>query len=100
MRITCPYCGPRSNEEFAYRGDAAPIRPAGDASPSPDAPRPDWMDYVYLRHNPAGPHRELWQHVSACRAWLVVTRDTSTHVIMSVEVARDVARPLRRPAPR
>jgi len=81
MRITCPYCGPRSNEEFAYRGDAA-------------------MDYVYLRHNPAGPHRELWQHVSACRAWLVVTRDTSTHVIMSVEVARDVARPLRRPAPR
>jgi hypothetical protein len=32
-----------------------------------DAVRQRWHDYVYLRDNPAGPHRELWQHVSGCR---------------------------------
>ena len=41
-------------------------------------------DYVYLRDNPAGPHRELWYHGSGCRAWLVVTRDTRTHAILAV----------------
>ncbi len=50
-----------------------------------------WHAYVYLRDNPAGPHRELWQHVAGCRAWLVVTRDTRTHEVLRVEPARDVA---------
>ena len=36
------------------------------------------FDYVYLRDNPAGAHRELWYHGAGCRAWLVVTRDTRT----------------------
>jgi sarcosine oxidase subunit delta len=38
-------------------------------------------DYVYLRDNPAGPFQELWYHSSGCHAWIVVTRDTRTHVI-------------------
>ena len=68
------------------------VRPDGDPSlPLDDAARQRWHDYVYLRDNPAGPHRELWQHVSGCRAWLVVTRDTRTHEILRVEPARDVA---------
>ena len=91
MRIACCYCGPRSNEEFAYRGDATVSRPHGDCRPLDDAARQRWMDYVYLRQNPAGPHRELWQHVAGCRAWLVVTRDTTTHEISSVEPASEVA---------
>ena len=92
MRIECCYCGVRGNEEFAYLGDATVQRPAGDPSlPLDDAARQRWMDYVYLRDNPAGPHRELWQHVSGCRACLVVTRDTRTHEILRVEPARDVA---------
>ena len=52
-------------------------------------------DYVYLRDNPAGTIRELWYHASGCRSWLVVTRDTRTHAIESVEPARDVARARR-----
>jgi methylglutamate dehydrogenase subunit B len=36
---------------------------------------------VYLRDNPAGVNRELWQHVRGCRRWLVVTRDTRSHAI-------------------
>ena len=87
MRIACPYCGSRDAREFLYHGAADPVRP--DAS-APDA-LARFTDYVYLRDNPAGPHRELWQHVAGCRAWLVVTRDVRTHAILQVEPARDVA---------
>ncbi len=78
MRIHCPHCGERGNEEFAYLG-AARRRP-----PPPAAAAPAWHDYVYLRDNPAGPHREFWQHVHGCRRWLVVTRDTRTHGVQTV----------------
>jgi sarcosine oxidase subunit delta len=92
MRIECYHCGERSSEEFAYLGDATLARPDGDpAAPLDDAARTQWQDYVYLRDIPAGPHRELWQHVAGCRAWLVVTRDTRTHAVLQVEPARDVA---------
>ncbi len=83
MRIPCPYCGDRDASEFAYLGDASLKRP--DPS-SPDAARA-FRDYVYLRDNPAGPHRELWHHVSGCRSWLIVTRDTRTHEILGAEFA-------------
>ena len=86
MRIPCPYCGPRSSEEFSYHGDAAPARPRDGA-----APERVWAEYVYLRDNPAGPIQDLWWHGSGCRAWLVVSRDTRTHEITDVKPARDVA---------
>ncbi len=44
----------------------------------------------YLRDNPAGEHRELWYHEQGDRSWLVVTRNTLTHEISKVELARDV----------
>ena len=92
MRIECCHCGARGIEEFAYLGDATVQRPPADPGiPLDDAARQQWVDYVYLRDNPAGPHRELWQHISGCRAWLVVTRDTSTHEILRVEAAGNVA---------
>jgi len=84
MRIPCPHCGDRGNEEFLYRGTA------GLRRPGTDAPDTEWHDYVYLRDNPFGPHRELWQHVHGCRRWLVVTRDTRTHTISTVVDAREI----------
>ncbi|HVI27192.1 sarcosine oxidase subunit delta [Hansschlegelia sp.] len=87
MRIACPFCGPRGVDEFAYLGDATVKRPNADA---PDA-LPAFVEYVYLRDNPAGLHRELWQHALGCQSWLVVTRNVRTHVIDQVEAARDVA---------
>ena len=78
MRIPCPHCGERGNDEFFYLGAA------GLARPATDAPAEAWHDYVYQRDNPAGPHKELWQHVHGCRRWLVVTRDTRTHEVFSV----------------
>jgi sarcosine oxidase subunit delta len=87
MRIACPYCGERSLDEFTYSGDATVRRP--DAS-SPTAAE-DFVSYVYERTNPPGEHRELWYHAAGCHAWLVVTRNISTHAIAGVELAKDVA---------
>ena len=87
MRIDCPCCGLRDNGEFSYYGDASLARPDGmDASPVA------MVDYVYLRDNPAGAHRELWYHGAGCRCWLVVSRDTRDHAITAVVFARDAAR--------
>ncbi|WP_291729132.1 sarcosine oxidase subunit delta [Leisingera sp. F5] len=89
MIINHPILGPRDSQEFTYLGDATLID------------RPDWEsddaaeqfhDYLYLRDNPAGEHRELWFHEQGDRSWLVVTRNTVTHEILTVELARDVAR--------
>ena len=51
-----------------------------------------FTDYGYQRKNPAGLHRELWFHEQGDRSWLVITRNTVTHEITKVELARDVAR--------
>jgi sarcosine oxidase subunit delta len=83
MRIPCPFCGDRDLVEFVYLGDATLTRP--DPS-TPDSERA-FYQYVYLRDNPAGPHREFWHHVSGCRSWLIVTRDTRSHKILAAEFA-------------
>ncbi len=87
MRIACPLCGSRDLREFTFRGAATLIdRP--DEGAGPEA----MHAYLHLRDNPAGPHAELWQHDSGCRAWLRVVRDTRTHEILDVGLAREAAR--------
>ncbi len=81
LRIECPWCGVRNEDEFSYGGDASVQRPT-------DADALDaWYDYVYTRDNLAGKHTEHWQHVSGCRAWITVVRDTMTHEIHSTAPA-------------
>jgi sarcosine oxidase subunit delta len=82
MRIPCPYCGERSNDEFTILGDADAIlaRPTGNDAAT-------FHDYLYLRGNPAGQHRELWHHSAGCRRWLIVSRDTRTHVVLGATLA-------------
>ncbi|RUT89938.1 MAG: sarcosine oxidase subunit delta [Mesorhizobium sp.] len=88
MLITHPLLGLRDAQEFTYLGDARLIdRPAPSA---PDA-EAAFCDYVFLRDNPAGVHRELWYHEHGDRSWLVVTRDTVTHEVLGAELARNVA---------
>jgi heterotetrameric sarcosine oxidase delta subunit len=77
LLIPCPWCGPRSQVEFTYGGDATVKRPPADASEQA------WFDYVYLRDNPRGPHQELWLHSAGCRQWIKVLRDTRTHDILA-----------------
>jgi heterotetrameric sarcosine oxidase delta subunit len=89
MRIQCPFCGERDASEFAYLGDANFTRPNPEAT---DA-QAHFFEEVYLRGNPAGPHEELWYHASGCRGWLRVRRNTRTHEILGVELAKnDLAR--------
>lgn len=89
MIINHPLLGPRDAQEFTYLGDANLInRPDWTA----DDARHQFYEYQYLRDNPAGEHRELWFHEQGDRSWLVVTRDTRTHTITKVELAREFAR--------
>jgi heterotetrameric sarcosine oxidase delta subunit len=88
MIIDHPLLGPRDAQEFTCLGDATLLnRPEAMANGAEDA----FFEYVYVRDNPAGIHRELWYHEYGDQSWLVVTRDTTTHEIVKVELARDVA---------
>ncbi len=97
MIINHPLLGPRDAQEFVYLGDANLIaRPDGLSFPDAATAQDAFHDYLYLRSNPAGDHRELWYHEQGDRSWLVVTRNTVTHEITKVELARDVARAMGR----
>lgn len=89
MIINHPLLGPRDSAEFAYLGDAKLIDRPDAAS---ENAAQEFYEYAYLRDNPAGWHKELWFHEAGDRSWLVVTRNTLTHEISKVELARDVAR--------
>ena len=87
MIINHPNLGPRDAAEFTILGDASLLkRPDWQAGDADDA----FYRYLYLRDNPAGLHRELWFHEQGDRSWLVVTRDTVTHAVVDVALARDV----------
>ncbi len=87
MRLSCPVCGERDLREFTYRGAAKLLsRPDGQAGAAA------FHDYLNMRDNPAGPNPELWHHAGGCRAWLRVLRDTRTHEVLEVELAREATR--------
>ena len=77
LNIRCPYCGDRSQKEFAYGGDGTVVRPKLNQEISDEK----WDEFVYLRKSPRGKHIELWHHISGCRQWIKVQRDTVTHEI-------------------
>ncbi len=75
LLIHCPWCGRRDESEFSYGGEAGITRPA-----EPDALTDEqWADYLFMRTNPRGRHRELWNHSSGCRRWFVAERDTVSY---------------------
>ena len=86
MRINCPLCGERPLEEYTYRGDASLTRPDNSTDMA------EWVDYVFMRDNPKGLHLEHWRHSSGCGAWLVVERDTVSHIIANVQLASEVSK--------
>jgi len=82
MLIPCPVCGLRDSGEFTTGGDASIVRPAFD-----NTDEATWAAAVYDRANPLGAHEEYWHHVHGCRHWLIVSRDTQTHVIFGACLA-------------
>ena len=94
MIINHPHLGPRDAAEFTILGDACLLkRPDWQADDAGDA----FYNYLYLRDNPAGLHRELWFHEYGDLSWLIVTRDTVTHAVLDVALARDVALSSKKP---
>ena len=85
MRIPCPICGERDLREFYNVGDAKIVN-----RPSPDASEDLWNDYLHNRDNPAGVTKDLWYHESGCNSWLIVTRNTVTHEVVSAELTIDL----------
>jgi heterotetrameric sarcosine oxidase delta subunit len=72
--LPCPLCGPRDVYEFRWGG-------AQSERPGPGASREDWVSYLYLRHNEAGPQQEWWYHRLGCRRWFLGIRDTRTNAV-------------------
>ena len=80
LSIACPWCGPRDESELVYGGEAHLPMPV-NADALDDAA---WADYLYMRANPKGAHRERWMHAHGCRRWFNVIRDTVSQRILAV----------------
>ncbi|MFP6561619.1 sarcosine oxidase subunit delta [Paraburkholderia sp. B3] len=81
LLIECPWCGPRAESEFTCGGEADIARPLETDKLTDE----EWGDYLFMRHNPRGEHREQWLHAQGCRRWFKVTRDTVTYAIHGYE---------------
>jgi heterotetrameric sarcosine oxidase delta subunit len=77
--LTCPNCGPRDVNEFAYAGEVT-RRPAANPSQG------ELGSYVYFRRNVAGVQREWWYHRFGCELWFLAERDTRTNEVLRVEL--------------
>jgi methylglutamate dehydrogenase subunit B len=86
LRLNCPICGVRDETEFTYGGDATLVRPSMQQTNVEP-----WLEYVFLRDNPRGAHREYWLHSLGCRQWLVLERDTLTHLHGLCQLAKEVS---------
>ena len=75
LLIHCPWCGPRDQNEFSYGGEAHIIRPLEPEKLSDE----EWADYLFMRDNVKGKHREQWCHSAGCRRWFNAVRDTLTY---------------------
>ena len=85
LYIQCPYCGLRSQNEFAYGADGTAKRP----NLNQEVSNTEWDNFVYLRKSPRGRHLEFWHHISGCRQWIKVDRDTATHEIFNTYKANE-----------
>ena len=80
LRIKCPICGLRDETEFTYGADAIVRRPDMDET-NPQ----DWLNYVFYRDDPKGPHKEYWHHVGrvsirACQRYCQAIKNPSFYL--------------------
>jgi sarcosine oxidase subunit delta len=80
LKIDCPWCGSRTEDEFTCGGQSHIARPADPAAVSDK----EWADYLYQRINPKGVHFERWRHTYGCRQWFNVARHTVSHEVLAV----------------
>ena len=80
LLIDCPWCGPRDEIEFSCGGEAHRARPADPQTLSDEA----WAEFLFMRANTRGAHRERWVHSHGCRRWFNIERHTVTYEILKV----------------
>jgi sarcosine oxidase subunit delta len=73
--IECPWCGERDESEFSCVGEAHIERPFETEKLSDEA----WANYLFMRKNPKGVHREQWLHTAGCRRYFNAERDTVSY---------------------
>jgi sarcosine oxidase subunit delta len=78
LRLVCPYCGERDEEEFRFGGESHITRPSLDASDVV------WGNYLFNRSNPRGTQHERWLHAYGCGRWFNIARCTLTHEVQAV----------------
>jgi sarcosine oxidase, subunit delta len=76
MRLPCPYCGTRDENEFVFGG------PSHLERPGPEVDDATWTAYLYFRDNPVGIQCERWLHLYGCGRWFNLARNTLTHEIL------------------
>ncbi len=75
--ITCPTCGRRPVEEYAFGGELR-----GVFEQITDPTERD-VDYVWMYDNVEGVTVERWFHRAGCRRWLTLRRDTMTDAVVA-----------------
>jgi sarcosine oxidase subunit delta len=76
FQVECPNCGLRPAGEFRYGG---PVQ----QRPQPADTDAKWTDYLYNKPNVRGVQTEWWHHVSACKLWFLVERDTHINRVLA-----------------
>ena len=84
--LSCPNCGHRRVEEYAYGGEFQ-LRPSAEVSPAA------WAHYLYGRRNAAGLQTEWWYHRFGCGRWFLAERDTLTNEVSRTYWRRTVEDP-------
>lgn len=75
LLIRCPFCEEARPEiEFRNAGEAHIARPAEPSSVTDAA----WSEFLYVRSNPKGWHRERWHHIHGCGRFFNALRHTVT----------------------
>jgi sarcosine oxidase, subunit delta len=72
LLIHCPWCGPRTQNEFTCGGEIDTARPLDPRS----GWNGEWSNYLFFRKNVRGVQRERWCHSLGCRRWFQAIRHT------------------------
>lgn len=85
LKIDCPHCGFRPEDEFVYGGQAHIDYPEDPFALTDE----EWAEYLFYRDNPKGSYRERWSHAHGCRKWFNAIRDTRTYEIERTYIGDD-----------
>ena len=75
LKLTCPNCGVRPIQEFAFGEILAPPETLTD-------PEAIDLDRAFMHNNPEGETVEAWFHIYGCRRWVRVKRHTTADLLI------------------